>query len=261
MGRWFGFFLLLIAGACWWNGTHLPDGATHQVARATASEAETRAARDGWQVIAPGVELRALRLGDSGTRVVALRVKPERVRVVVGATLEASAWREQGGGVAAINGGYFDTSGRSLGLRVTRGSLRAPLRRADWGVFCVRQQGEKLVAEIAHTREFSLSPDVREAMQCGPRLVVNGRTTDLKPQSDRRSGVGITEDGHVVLAICDGALPFARWAALWQTRDGFNCRDALNLDGGGSTQLSLRAPRRNLDVPGNWPVPDAIVVK
>ena len=41
---------------------------------------------------------------------------------------------------------------------------------------------------------------------------------------------------------------------------GYALRDALNLDGGGSTQLWLAAGGTTLDVPGLTPVSDAVVV-
>lgn len=247
--------MLIITGAFWWNAR------TQTVAPREAPLKTSNVAKSEWQVVAPGVEFRAWRLGDGGARLVALRVKPERVRVVVGTARESEAWRRDNKAVAALNGGYFDEQGRSLGLRVSRGGERQALRRADWGVFCVRSVGKRRVAQILHTRDFHVSPNVQEAVQCGPRLVVNGRATDLKPQIARRSGVGITDNGLVVLAACDDPIPFARWAQLWQSRDALNCPNALNLDGGGSTQLSLRAPQRTLDLRGNWAVPDALLVQ
>ncbi len=70
-----------------------------------------------------------------------------------------------------------------------------------------------------------------------------------------------------MFAVADGEMSFRAWAALWAARGGLNCRNALNLDGGGSTQLSLRPPHsatpsaQRLEIGGAWPVPDALVIQ
>jgi exopolysaccharide biosynthesis protein len=212
-----------------------------------------------WVQIAPGLEMRTLHapVGEGAIAVTAIRTTPERVQIAVGAATDAAGWRQRTGARVAINGGFFDAGGRSLGLRVSNGRRVASKHAADWGIFVV-QRGR---AYVVHTRDYKLGPGVTQAVQCGPRLVVKGRVTDLKRQYARRTGIGVQRDGKVVLAVADRPLSLTAWAAMWAARDGLNCRDALNLDGGGSTQLSLRAGHHALDIGGSWPVPDAIVVK
>jgi uncharacterized protein YigE (DUF2233 family) len=174
--------------------------------------------------------------------------------------LEAPAWLRREKARVAINGGYFDGRGHSMGLRVSRKFQSSDLRRADWGVFWVKNGR----AQITHTRDFKTKIRPEEALQCGPRLVVKGKITDLKPQSSRRSGVGIDARGRVVLAVADGALSLTDWAQVWASNDGLSCRDALNLDGGPSSQLASDAKNRHQsdeDVTGGWPVPDALVIR
>ena len=98
-------------------------------------------------------------------------------------------------------------------------------------------------------------------MQCGPRLVVNGKTTDLKSQWGRRTGVGIEASGKVIIAVSDGELSFDDWANIWASKNGLNCRDALNMDGGGSTQMWVNSKTNPVNVRAAWSVPDAIVVR
>jgi uncharacterized protein YigE (DUF2233 family) len=261
MARWFFGFLALIGVGWWLNGPRPGVDASDVETQQTAFAPP---AADDWQVIAPGVEMRAWRLGEGGWRVVALRAKAERVKIVAQRSPRgeirvrtATEWREWSSALAVINGGYFDEKERPLGLRITRGRQFSPLRRADWGVFWVA--GGR--AHITHTRDFGDQLSAQEAVQCGPRLVVGGRVTDLKAQVARRSGVGVSRDGHVVLAVCDGPLEFGRWAELWRAKTGFNCPNALNLDGGGSTQLSVQSSSRSVEVQGYWPVPDALIIK
>jgi exopolysaccharide biosynthesis protein len=219
-----------------------------------------------WQRLAPDLELRVLQVRAAGTfsgevKVIALRTRASRVHVVRGATLEAGEWRRRESARVVINGGYFGEDGKSLGLRICDGRRFGSLHPANWGVFFI-EDGH---AKVLHTRDFAKThkslQGISQAIQCGPRLVVNGRVTDLKPQTARRSALGIQRDGRVILAVSDGVLSFDEWAALWASKDGLNCRDALNLDGGGSTQISLVTSRRSLEISGSWPVPDAVAIK
>ncbi len=214
----------------------------------------------GWQTLENGLELRVFtrRSGLSTQTITAVRAPAARVHIGSKTLLRAPDWNKRHGGVAAINGGYFDDKSQPIGLRIAQGKRTNPFyARANWGVFFIRDDK----AFIAHTRDYKGSPRTREALQCGPRLVVGGRVTDLKPQWARRSGVGIQANGEVVLAVCDGALSFDDWAALWADKNKLNCRDALNLDGGPSTQMSVISRQHPITVRGGWPVPDAIFVR
>jgi uncharacterized protein YigE (DUF2233 family) len=238
------------------------QGAARQ---APALDSQGRAARQtGWQEISPGVQMRRWHVAVEGLRVpvIAVRADASRFRIGTGATLDVAAWRRRLASEAVVNGGFFDTDGRTLGLRISRGKQISPLRSADWGVFYVSPKG----ARIVHTRDWAgwskrVKARVREAVQCGPRLVVAGRVLQLKPQWARRTGLGIMRDGRIVLAVTEDEMSFAGWAALWARRDGLNCIDALNLDGGGSTQMSVRAAKAFYDVSGAWPVPDVVALK
>ena len=214
----------------------------------------------GWQKLEDGLELRTFtrRAGLSSQTITAVRAPANRVHVGSRALLRAPDWNKRLGAVAAINGGYFDSNSRAIGLRISQGKRTNPFySRANWGVFVIRDDR----AAITHTRDYKGSPRTREAMQCGPRLVVAGKVTDLKPQWARRSGVGIQANGKVILAVSDGALSFDDWAAMWADKNELNCRDALNLDGGPSTQMSVISAKHPVAVRGGWPVPDAILVR
>lgn len=199
--------------------------------------------------------------GGSTVELAIVRARPSDVRLRV-VTAEGQAWETAAqvasrlGALAAINGGYFDENRRALGLVISEGVERNPLRRADWGVFALRGDS----ASIVHTREFDPA-GVDEAIQCGPRLVVDGQPTRLKPSSPTaRSAVGIDAEGRVVLVATSGLLELSQFAdvlARPATEGGVGCVQAMNLDGGPSTQLA--APGR-LAVKGGWPVPNHLVL-
>lgn len=219
-----------------------------------------------WQKVGPGVEMRTLSVNAPGTlggavEVVALRTDPSRIRVLQGKARNVSQWRADARSVAVINGGFFDKTGKPLGLRVCDGKKKNSLHEANWGVFYIRKEKAAVMHSRDFRKRFTSLVLIQQAVQCGPRLVVGGKTTDLKPQTARRSGIGVQRDGKVVIAVSSGSLPFDDWAKIWASRDGLNCRDALNLDGGGSTQLSLQTKGQARNIAGAWPVPDVVVIR
>lgn len=160
--------------------------------------------------------------------------------------------------VAAVNGGFFDEHGRSLGLRIAAGKVVVPLRpHVDWGVLSFAAGR----ARIVHSSEFVATPDLEAAMQVGPRIVIDGGVPRLKPQSARRTAVALDQEGTTVTLVVapepiDATTLGTRLAAL-----GFH--SALMLDGGPSTQLAVKlgakdAPSR--EIAGAYAVPDLLAV-
>jgi hypothetical protein len=222
-------------------------------------------ADEAWRQLRGGLEYAPLSIPAAGgaARGHAFRADLRRVRVEVldarrdqrprATVRELQAER---GALVVVNGGFFDENGKPLGLVVSGGEQRNPLRRVDWGVFVLRDA----VPRIVHTREYAAADGVSAALQVGPRLVVGGRPTQLKPQVSRRSALCVHRDGRVSLLVTDAldARDLARFLAAPEAEGGLACGDALNLDGGPSTQLSAHAGDFALEVLGAWPVPNAV---
>jgi exopolysaccharide biosynthesis protein len=219
--------------------------------------------RDSWKTIAPGVEMRRLDAFEHGLRVpvVAFRVTPERVHIVEGPLKQAAQWRQTHNALLAVNGGFFGADEKALGLRVCDGVQTTPLHGTRWGVFRIKN-GVAAVRAAGEVRD-AIKRGVRyqQAVQCGPVLVKNRRIQSFKTQWARRTGLGVQDNGRVVIAVADGQMLFETWAQLWASRDGLNCADALNLDGGSSTQLSLRSGKNTLHIPSGRSVPDVVLIK
>lgn len=240
MRRLFGVFVLL--ALAWWGF------------------GQWRAAGDTrWTPIENGIEMRTYYMQEGPHRVpvYAFRADPSRIHIAGGDVLNATQWQQQTKAHVVINGGYFDDETRPMGLRVMDGKKTSSLLQRNWGVFYIRD-GK---AYISHTRDYKGARTTRQAIQCGPRLVVDGKTTDLKPQWARRTAIGIDRAGRVVLAIVDGGVSLDDWARQWALRDGLDCPNALNMDGGGSTQLEVQTREKKLTVTGMWPVPDVITIR
>lgn len=232
-----------------------------------------RTARGIWRPLEPGIEHRSIEIqpngGESRGHLHAVRVDLHRasLRVLTAGALGQTAmtakeFAESTRAVGVVNGGFFTPDQKPVGLVICDGRRYSRLRRADWGVFAISDDK----ARIVQSRNYRNRGD-QYALECGPRLVVDGRPTSLKPQASYRTGIGITDEGsEVVLAVCnDIPLSLREFAGVFlrpESKGGLGCRNALNLDGGPSSQLYLRSGKVQLDLQGPWPVavPDAVAI-
>jgi hypothetical protein len=159
--------------------------------------------------------------------------------------------------VVAINASFFDTEGRAMGLAVDEGRSTGGSRRPSWGALVV--EGRKARITVGADIGDHLAPSL--VVQGIPRLVVGGKVPGLKQQFAERSAVCAA--GNVVTIVVSTkaeANAFARFLAGSPEKGGLGCPDALNLDGGPSTQLVVKLPGLDLSLPGGWGVPNALVV-
>ena len=173
-------------------------------------------------------------------------------------TLTANRYREQSGAVLVINGGFFNEFFRSLGLLVRRGKVLNPIRETSWGIFLLGGQDGK-GPSIINRRDWKSANAAATtlAIQVGPRLVIDGMIPSFKESGPtRRSAIGITKEGTVVIALMEGAVSLKKWAELLAQE----CPWALNLDGGGSSQIAVKTGRFSLNVEGLTAVPNALGV-
>jgi Phosphodiester glycosidase len=159
--------------------------------------------------------------------------------------------------VVAANASFFDKEGRAMGLAVDEGRIMVPSNRRAWGALVVDGTQGRIM----------LGADIQDPLghrlivQGIPRLVVGGRVLQLKPQIAERTAV--CAGGNTVVLVVSTmveANAFARFLADPPDRGGLGCSDALNLDGGPSTQLAVKLPGLVLSLPGGWGVPNALVV-
>ncbi len=161
--------------------------------------------------------------------------------------------------VVAINASFFDQEGRTMGLAVDKGRLIAGSKRLSWGALVIEDKQARIVLGA----EVDAPLGYRLVVQGIPRLVVGGQVQRLKPQVAERTAV--CADGSRVLLVVSistkaETTAFARFLADPPDKGGLGCRDALNLDGGPSTQLVAKLPTLTLSEPRGWGVPNALVV-
>lgn len=221
----------------------------------------------GWQKLAKGLEYQAFQTGSPTpwSRVHTFRVNLQyyQLKSVLAkdlgkkqATILDFARSDKDARVS-INGGFFDEAYQPLGLRVQQNKQTSPLRRISWwGLFYIKNNQ----AEVSSLYDFLGAEGIAFAVQSGPRLLINGTIPRLKPGRAQRSALGVRKDGRVIIVITDNKALSTLELAEFMQAPPLNCIYALNLDGGGSSQLAARVGSFQLSVPGFAKLADAIVV-
>ncbi|NNM58688.1 MAG: phosphodiester glycosidase family protein [Legionellales bacterium] len=222
-----------------------------------------------WQTLSNGLDYTNVTVNSAGGKIHAFRVNLNDYKIslvrakdygsssdnIINLALDAK-------GLIAINGGFFDPFHNELGLRIQDGQLLNPLRPISWwGVFYILNSTHPY---ISSQQTFSLNPSINFAVQSGPRLVVDGSIPPLKDSYASRSALGIDKENRVIIAITENiAMTPNAFAAILQApaeKDGLACYNALNLDGGSSSQLYAHINQFNLMIPSFSNIADAIVV-
>jgi hypothetical protein len=156
----------------------------------------------------------------------------------------------------AVNASFFDDQGHTLGRAIADGErVGGPVNRR-WGVLAIANGA----VQVLPGDEAPTGGTV--VVQGIPRLVVEGSVPGLKPQVARRTAA-CAAGSHLTLVVITTQVEagaFARFLARPRAEGGLGCTNALNLDGGSSTQLSVELPGLSIGVDGAWGVPNALVV-
>ncbi|WP_167615895.1 phosphodiester glycosidase family protein [Maribellus sediminis] len=155
--------------------------------------------------------------------------------------------------LAAINGTFFDTKngGSVLFLKVDDEIVTHPNPNAKEFI----SEAAFVVGDSAHVVEFPKNDwqnwhrNYEDIMVSGPLLVKNGMlvepdTVVFNTTKHPRSAIGITSDYELLMVAADGrhenkavGLSIKELGILMQA---LGCKEAMNLDGGGSTTLWLK---------------------
>jgi hypothetical protein len=165
--------------------------------------------------------------------------------------------------VCGVNGGYFDTEFKPIGLRVADGTTFSPLRRARLitGILLQSDRG----IDVVRASEFSRAKKIITAVQSGPFLVEgNKRIRGLNDsQLARRTFAGLVTNDRALLGFCsDVSLSgLADILATAPVATDSKIRRAMNLDGGSSSAFWFaREDGSALSISGRKPVRDFVAV-
>ena len=207
--------------------------------------------------LAPGITHAENHLDGAPVHVIRLQPGAARWRFVQPGTGDGARRVEDlpgdDGPLIAFNGGYFDVDGSPMGLMVHAGKEINPMRKADWGIFWLDREGR---GHLHHRRTFrwpAWRDKVDFAVECGPRVLVKGELTKVRPGTARRTLIGIRRDGDLIVAVFPTRVGL-RDAGNW-LHEAWGVEELLNLDGGSSTQLGLREEGRWRTLAKGVPVP------
>jgi uncharacterized protein YigE (DUF2233 family) len=225
------------------------------------------ATASSWKTLAPGIEYQ-----DIGSNILTpwshvhtfrIDLKKNKLDLITAQDLDRSQasvdqFAHHAKALIAINGGFFDKAFQPLGLRIGHHVQYSPLKPISWwGVFYVQQQ----TPHLAGFADYHPNQTIDFAVQSGPRLLINGQIPPLKLGHAERTALGITRTGHLIIVITDHAPMTTTGLAHFMKSSPLFCRDALNLDGGSSTQLYAQLGDVQINAHGFSDVSDAIVVK
>ena len=220
-----------------------------------------------WQQLAPGLDYRDLGASYltpwSHIHAFRINLKKNQLALVMAKDLavrhaSAEEYAKHSQALITVNGGFFDQNYHPLGLRINNSQQESPLKRISWwGVFYIKNNR----AGISRVRQFHPDKQIEFAVQSGPRLIVNGKIPPLKPGRAERTALGISQDGQVIILITDNAPLSTTELAQILKASPLKCLNALNLDGGSSTQLHAKVDSFQLTVHGFSNISDAVIVR
>ncbi len=261
----FGAFVALLAlllSACQMRNAVLSLNPPSTTTTAVAP-APTAPSQNGWQELAPGLELhRSLATGSLFGQAYALRVDPHlfqlRAHYVPGEARTLDTWLDALPGVTAfINANFFDRDLRINGLLVADGVSHGQPWLTRGGTFLLRDGLPVLQSNSVRPWRAG---GLRQAVQGFPMLVMAGQPAYRRSGPPaRRSVVALDRSGRVLLLATPLLGPSLAGMAAWLASSDLDVDSALNLDGDGSTMFYVHAdePQR---LPSLDPVPALLAV-
>ncbi len=160
-------------------------------------------------------------------------------------TLQALAYDKPGSRVlAAVNGDFFAKDGTPQGIYYRNGTCLKGTMTDNVCTFFAITKNKKAV--IGSYDEYdSYKEDIQEAVGGRVRLMANGNVlpqtvTALEP----RTAIGVTDDNVVYILVADGRNFWysngMRYAEMGAVMKALGAKNAINLDGGGSSTFIIR---------------------
>lgn len=175
-----------------------------------------------------------------------------------------------------IDPNYNSNGGRPYGVVIKNGKIVSNLEKANvgGGVIGFTKDNKLILGKMSG--DEALKKGVRDAMEFGPYLIVNGKPSFIKGNGGwgtaPRSAIGQRKDGIVLFLVMDGrdyknGISGSDMVDLTEFLMRYGAYNAANLDGGTSSGLVVNGELISKPVNGNGEkstraIPDAwIVVK
>jgi len=226
----------------------LAIGATGARAEDGPNWLQSQLAAAEWREAAPGIERLAIPAALEG-EFAAYRLAMAKITARVLAPLRPGGstvadLAKASGSILAVNGGFFwikpDGALAPTGLLIVDGVKLAAMKacRACTGVLFADAEG----LDIVRPARFRAKRGIESALQVGPMLIEQGREMTFKSDGPAapRTAVCIAGD-TVIVVVAVRPMTLHGLAALLAAKHsdgGFDCPQAINLDGGSSSQLA-----------------------
>ena len=142
------------------------------------------------------------------------------------------------------------------GTVIQNGKIVSDYKDVGFGGFIGFTHDDKLVLGNMTTEE-ALEVGYRDAIEFGPFLIVNGKSSFIKGNGGwgiaPRSAIGQRKDGIVLFLVINGRLPNsigADMVDLTEIMENYGAYNAANLDGGSSSELVINNKIINTPVAG-----------
>ena len=160
-------------------------------------------------------------------------------------TLQALAYDKSGSRVlAAVNGDFFAKDGTPQGIYYRNGTcLKGTMTDNVCTFFAITKNKRAIIG--SYDEYDSYKENIQEAVGGRVRLMTNGNVlpqtvTALEP----RTAIGVTDDNVVYTLVADGRNFWysngMRYAEMGAVMKALGAKNAINLDGGGSSTFIIR---------------------
>lgn len=160
-------------------------------------------------------------------------------------TLQALAYDKSGSRVlAAVNGDFFAKDGTPQGIYYRNGTcLKGTMTDNVYTFFAITKNKRAIIG--SYDEYDSYKENIQEAVGGRVRLMTNGNVlpqtvTALEP----RTAIGVTDDNVVYILVADGRNFWysngMRYAEMGAVMKALGAKNAINLDGGGSSTFIIR---------------------
>ena len=193
---------------------------------------------------------------------------PSRVKLIASKTFNTGHGQERikdmckrSDGIVCINGGRFnDTTG--YGSDIPKGTLikdgKIIWSDTSEATSLIGFNKENKLVLTESTAQDALAMGMRDALEFGPFLIVNGKASFIKGNGGwgeaPRTAIGQRKDGIVLFLVIDGRMvgrPGADMVDLTEIMQKYGAYNAANLDGGTSCGLVVNGQLINDPVNGN----------
>lgn len=165
--------------------------------------------------------------------------------------------------IIAMNaGGFYDPDWNSNGALphgtvISNGKVVSDYEdaRVGGGFICFTKENKLILGKM--TKEEALAKGCRDAVEFGPYLIVNGKSSFIKGNGGwgiaPRTAIGQRKDGTVLMLVINGRIPSSIGADLvdlTEIMENYGAYNAANLDGGSSSELVINQKIVNTPVAG-----------